>query len=325
MLISFIVPVYNVEKYIEEFLDSLLNQKGDYQVILVDDGSKDASGKICDIWAEKDDRVTVLHQSNQGVLAAWINGYNISCGQYIAVLDPDDLVLSGYVDNIQKIINGYSPDMIAFGFRYLEEGKEAVEYNSNFANFDEGLYTGEKISVLKQLNFSKKKGAENNLFNYAKWNCVVKRAIAEKGVENSPAGVQMGDDVCYHLSCVYESQSIYLCNAKYYVYKIRNNSITTARQVTLSDISNIDKLMTGLKNVLDRYGYYNDESYKYELSRQCCNLVKKILTLKSFKTKYSLIKALGNLKAVKNYKIFSDGRKLNFKAAMVMALIKIVK
>lgn len=92
-LISVIVPVYNVEKYIRECLDSIVNQTyKNLQIILVDDGSTDNSGKICDEFAKKDSRITVVHQENQGAGVAKNTGLELIEGEYFSIIDSDDYI-----------------------------------------------------------------------------------------------------------------------------------------------------------------------------------------------------------------------------------------
>ena len=93
MTLSIIVPVYNVEKSLNTTIKSILSQTfSDFELILVDDGSIDESGKICDDFAETDSRIKVIHKQNEGVSAARNDGIDASCGQYIAFVDGDDIV-----------------------------------------------------------------------------------------------------------------------------------------------------------------------------------------------------------------------------------------
>ena len=89
--VSVIVPVYNGERYLEKCIASILGQThADLELILIDDGSRDNSGKICDSWSEKDARIQVIHQENQGVSAARNAGLEIATGDYIGFVDADD-------------------------------------------------------------------------------------------------------------------------------------------------------------------------------------------------------------------------------------------
>ena len=93
MLLSVIVPIYNVEKYLPKCIDSILAQNySEIEVILVDDGSPDGCPEICDNYAEKDKRIVVIHQKNLGVSAARNAGLKAAHGEYIGFVDPDDWI-----------------------------------------------------------------------------------------------------------------------------------------------------------------------------------------------------------------------------------------
>ena len=97
-LISVIVPVYNVEKYLNRCVESIMNQTyKNLQIILIDDGSNDRSGKICDEYAEKDKRIEVIHKENAGVSAARNKGLDKAKGEWITFVDADDWIEKTFV------------------------------------------------------------------------------------------------------------------------------------------------------------------------------------------------------------------------------------
>ena len=99
MLFSVIVPIYNIEKYIRRCIESVLSQSfADFELILVDDGSPDNSGAICDEYAEKDERIQVIHKENGGLVSARQAGIRVASGDYIFHLDGDDAVLPDALD-----------------------------------------------------------------------------------------------------------------------------------------------------------------------------------------------------------------------------------
>ena len=105
MLFSVIVPIYKIEKYLSRCIDSVLAQTfGDYELILVDDGSPDNSPKLCDKWAEKDKRVKVIHKPNGGVSSARNEGLKVAKGEYICFCDSDDEVLPNYCEDLLKAL-----------------------------------------------------------------------------------------------------------------------------------------------------------------------------------------------------------------------------
>ena len=122
--ISIIVPVYKVEKYLRRCLDSIVNQTfTDWECILVDDGSPDDSGKICDEYAEKDRRFKIIHQENQGVSAARQKGLDNCIGEYVIHTDPDDWVESKYLEELFNCIVSENADMVICDFERIYQHK----------------------------------------------------------------------------------------------------------------------------------------------------------------------------------------------------------
>ncbi len=110
--ISVIVPVYNVEKYLDQCIESIVRQTyNDLEIILVDDGSTDGSGKICDIWAEKDERIRVLHKDNGGLSDARNAGLDVCGGEYIAFADSDDRIEREMYEVMAAAIESESADI----------------------------------------------------------------------------------------------------------------------------------------------------------------------------------------------------------------------
>lgn len=104
-MISIVVPIYNASKYLNECLNSIICQTFcDWECILVDDGSKDKSGEICEQWALKDSRFKVIHQQNQGVSVARNNGIKVSTGEYLCFIDSDDWVDPDYLQHLYNHI-----------------------------------------------------------------------------------------------------------------------------------------------------------------------------------------------------------------------------
>ena len=97
-LISVIVPVYNVETYLDECIKSLVKQTySKFELILIDDGSTDSSGQLCDAWKETDDRIKVIHKENGGLSTARNAGLDVAKGDYICFIDSDDFVTDNYL------------------------------------------------------------------------------------------------------------------------------------------------------------------------------------------------------------------------------------
>lgn len=142
--ISVIVPVYKVEKYLEKCVDSILNQTySNIEVILIDDGSPDNCGKMCDTYAEKDSRVLVIHKENGGVSEARNEGMKAATGEYVSFVDSDDWLDSHMFEILYNRMQKEESDMSICNFLYVdEEGQPIVKENLNKPIKDE-LLTGE--------------------------------------------------------------------------------------------------------------------------------------------------------------------------------------
>lgn len=124
ILISVIVPVYNVEKYIERCVNSILNQSVDeLEVILIDDGSEDKSGILCDEFQTRDNRIRVIHKENAGVSEARNSGLNVAKGRYVVFVDSDDFVMPEYLENLN--IDPY--DLVISGKKIQEVDGRIIE------------------------------------------------------------------------------------------------------------------------------------------------------------------------------------------------------
>mgnify|MGYP002733379727 FL=1 len=139
--LSIVIPVYNVEIYLERCIDSILSQiNQSFELILVDDGSTDHSGAICDQYAEKDERILVIHQNNKGVSAARNVGIDIATGTYLAFVDADDWVMpEAYAIMLREaLISG--ADIIVCGVGYVNESGRQLRKDL----ISEGIYNSEE-------------------------------------------------------------------------------------------------------------------------------------------------------------------------------------
>ena len=117
--ISIIVPVYNVEEYLENCIESILNQTfKDFELILVDDGSTDNSGKVCDIYEKKDSRIKVIHKNNGGLSSARNAGIDVAGGKYIGFVDSDDSIHPKMYEVLYNLINTYKSDISCCSYKY---------------------------------------------------------------------------------------------------------------------------------------------------------------------------------------------------------------
>lgn len=137
-MVSVIVPVYNGEKYLNKCVESLLNQTySEIEIILVDDGSTDNSGKICDTYQEKDDRIVVLHKANGGVSSARNEGLKVAKGKYIAFVDSDDWVHKEYIACLTEGLN-WGADLVICSMTEIAEREitDVAVLSKQYLQFD---------------------------------------------------------------------------------------------------------------------------------------------------------------------------------------------
>lgn len=141
-LITIIIPVYKVEQYLEKCLDSVINQDYPYlEIILVDDGSPDSSGKICDEYAKNDKRIVVIHKLNGGLSDARNVAIDVALGEYITFVDSDDFIEGHYISTLLNLIQKHDADIAVSPFLYFKQGNEIKKINTITK---ENVYTKEE-------------------------------------------------------------------------------------------------------------------------------------------------------------------------------------
>lgn len=138
-LVSVIVPVYKVEYVVKNCIESILNQIfTDFELILVDDGSPDNSGRICDEYAKKDDRVIVIHKENGGLSDARNVGMEVATGEYVSFIDSDDYISLDFYETLLETIVDNDSDIVECGVVKFYENEKFDEYNDDLkvTNYD---------------------------------------------------------------------------------------------------------------------------------------------------------------------------------------------
>ena len=121
-MISIIIPIYNVDKYLTKCIESIVSQTyQDLEIIMVDDGSSDACPQICDQYAEKDSRIVVIHQKNSGVSAARNAGLKVATGKYISFIDADDYIEFDMYENMVRAFEIEDSELVICGYDYVDE------------------------------------------------------------------------------------------------------------------------------------------------------------------------------------------------------------
>ena len=207
-MISIIVPVYKVEPYLRQCVDSILNQTyRDIEVLLIDDGSPDRCGEICDEYTEKDDRIRVFHTENRGLSAARNLGLHKAKGEYIGFVDSDDWIEPDMYEMLLKRIEETGADVSVCSF-YVEDAGTRKS-----SDYSRAIYLGKES--LRAL-------VDGRLSNYV-WNKLYRNTIFQTII--FPYRKNHEDIASMHL-ILNQANSVAVLDATKYHYRIRNESIT---------------------------------------------------------------------------------------------------
>ena len=203
-LVSVIVPVYNVEEYLDECIESIVLQTyKNLEIILVDDGSTDQSGKKCDEWKAGDERILVIHQENKGLSAARNRGIEISSGEWIVFVDSDDVVSLDYVTYLYELVQRYEVPVAQCARGDLQQSikkRDAIEKKVSSDEFLLSLY-----------------------YQTTAWGKIYKRFLFEK--ERYPVGM-IHEDMAITYRLIYNARNIVFTNKVLYFVRERPGSIT---------------------------------------------------------------------------------------------------
>ena len=211
--ISIIVPVYKVEKQLNTCIESILNQNFiNYELILVDDGSPDECGEICDEYEKKDKRIKVIHKKNGGLSDARNAGLNIATGKYIGFVDSDDIIHPQMYEKLYNVIRKYNFDIVQCKFKKFKK-IEDIEKSLNRHNESVEEYTN-KEAIIDMI--------DNNKINVNTWNKLYKRELFEN--ERFPKG-KIHEDEFLTYKLIYKSNKIAYINEELYYYYQNDNGI----------------------------------------------------------------------------------------------------
>ena len=217
--ISIIIPVYNAEKYLRRCIDSVLSQSfTDFELILVDDGSKDKSPQICDEYASQDTRVRVIHKANGGVSAARNDGLDIAKGEYITFIDSDDWVEREYLETLS---NYRDYDIVFFSHRMIYEDGYTTEFKFEAKE-------GDKQNIWEIVASLRKNAVGSNFYGYT-WNKMFRRDIIEKYKIRFIEGLRISEDEVYTLDYCTHAKSIKVLPLCLYNYRVLGTGLTATK------------------------------------------------------------------------------------------------
>ena len=219
--ISIVVPVYNAEAYLKKSIGSLMNQTyKNLEIILVNDGSKDESGRICDELAAQDGRIRVIHKENEGVTSTWTKGALEATGEYLNFMDSDDWVEPCMIEEMQAHLTGTCREIITCDY-VIEKEEKGKKYS--WQGLAPGEYTGEQLKEKVRYHIL---GEENRRITFSRCMKLYSRELVINNLKFCDRDVRMGDDSLMVIPAVLDCERIVVLDHKaYYHYRYVETSI----------------------------------------------------------------------------------------------------
>lgn len=222
-LISIIVPVYNVEKYLPDCLDSIINQSYiNIEILCINDGSEDNSDRILKEYAQRDNRIRVFEQENAGLSAARNVGVDYANGKYVLFVDSDDMLAANAVEHIVNKMEYDELDLLCFDVDLLNENSSwSIEEFDKYKNSFVRKYEYNEVKSGSQLFVEMQ---NNGDFQQPVWLFCVKKSVLEQHDIRFEEGL-LHEDVIYSVMCYLNSDKSACLNEKCYIYRVRANTL----------------------------------------------------------------------------------------------------
>lgn len=254
-LVSVVIPIYNVEEYLTDCVNSVINQTyTNIEIILVDDGSNDSSSQLCDEFEKNDNRIKVIHKANGGLSDARNTGMEYSAGDFICFIDSDDYIDVDYIAELLGLLLENNCDVAICSFKKV---KRAEEYIKNCNNCVE-LYTGKDI--IDHIY------GEDYIKTIVAWNKLYRKSLFDN--IRYPVGL-IHEDEATTCTILYCAEKVVVTDSVLYFYRIRDNSITT------SEVS-IDKLQAKLDSLKIRRNFFRDNKLEMYYSKDYLVYLKQV-------------------------------------------------
>lgn len=247
MLLSIIVPIYNVGSYIEECIKSVLSQTfKDFELILVNDGSNDNSLTICEKYQGLDSRIKVISKENGGLVSARKAGAQIAKGDYILCIDGDDYINENYLMKISQDICD-NADVVFYGYNLVD-----IDGNLLYTHYDgvkEGIYNTDGLSeILQHFIFDRKlNGINMGSISFTIWSKVIKRELYTESQLSVPNSITFGEDLAVVSQVIKQAKSIKVVH--YSGYSYRKNMQSMSHDISEKMISSCDQVVSILSKM----------------------------------------------------------------------------
>ena len=279
MKFSILIPVYNVESFLVRCLDSILAQKNhSYEVILVNDGSTDSSGSICDRYVQDYPlQFQVIHKNNEGLLSARRVGLAHATGEYVCFLDSDDYWEPNYLEILVAELDKHNPDVIIFGHTLVGNSHRILE--ENHPSLPEGLYGNDT----KQMIYATL--LKDTSLNSLCTKCIRREVIDVDHDYSSMYHVSMGEDLLQSLPILDKAETVLILHTRLYNYYQNEKSITQTK-LTVKDINSTVTVLQELETYVLKWGY-NQEALCQRYGLRVVFIIKQLVLYRFGKNAYS--------------------------------------
>lgn len=245
--ISIVVPVYNKEKYIARCMDSLIAQTyKDIEILLVDDGSTDASGRLCDEYAAKCDKIRVIHKENGGLMSAWSTGLNEAVGEYVSFVDSDDWLDADAIEAMAVRTTENPKEIICCNF-VLNRGESQEKHTMSTTP---GVYENEELEALKKDLL----GHEDRPVSFSRCMKLIRPQLIKDNLVYTNPEVSMGEDLMIMLPTILDAKRLVIMeNAHYYHYFFDADSMAHEKNPKM--VRDINMLHNAMVEDLIQKGY----------------------------------------------------------------------
>ena len=253
-LITVIIPVYNVKVYLKKCIHSVLKQTySNLEIILVDDGSTDGSGLICDEFKKIDNRVVVIHKKNEGLGYARNSGLDKTTGEYVTFVDSDDYIEPTMVESLYKCIKRYNVDECKMGFERVNDESKVV--GSRKYKFE--LFSGNEAKEKYAPRLIGASSKEHDSIDMCVWGTLFNYNLIRKYHLRFPSERELiSEDLIFHLEYLQYAQGA--CTIENTEYKYRINEKSLSKKYLEGRIDKSLFFYENIIEILKRYSYNNN-------------------------------------------------------------------
>lgn len=256
-ILSIIVPVYNTEKYLKQCIDSIISQSyTDMEIILVDDGSTDGAGNICDEYQRIDNRIKVIHQENKGLISARYTGVQNAEGKYIGFVDSDDWIAADMYERLMTVAEAEQCAIVSMGYTaVIGERLQEEDDATLFGIYEKGKNLDTLLSNMMYDVRKQKRGIHPSLC------CkVIDKELLWESIVKVDKNISLGEDAAVFYPCCLNAERICILRQYKYYYRIHDSSM--CRSFNLDMFGKIKRFDQYMKEC------FRETGNKYNLAEQ---------------------------------------------------------